>query len=135
PLSSLTAPQVAARAGEVAPQALEILRTASVPDAPAAEAPNGASVREFEDYADAVEFYQRQGWTDGLPIVLPTPELVAAVLAAGRRSPNETIGFNRVRRRTLTAEKVAVNAVMAGCLPEYAPVVFAVAAAMLEDAF
>jgi hypothetical protein len=135
PLSSLTAAEVAARARQVAPQALEILRSGSVPEEPSAESPASAGVRAFADYAEAVEFYQRQGWTDGLPIVLPTSELVAAFLEAGRRPPDETIGVNRVRRRTLTAEKVAVNAVMAGCLAEYAPVVFAVAEAMLDDAF
>jgi len=70
-------------------------------------------------------------WTDKLPIVLPTQERVAAMLAQTRRAPDEIVGrLQPTANRGLwefTVEKVAVNAVMAGCKPEYFPVVLALA--------
>ena len=93
---------------------------------------------EAYDLADAVEaneFYQNKGWTDGLPIVPPTEERVAVCLQAAGLTPDAVIGVERVRQRPLTAEKVAVNAVMAGCLPGYMPVIVAILQAMCEEAF
>jgi hypothetical protein len=90
---------------------------------------------EFADPLEAIEYFYAQGWTDGLPVIPPTADRIAAFLEAGRRAPDEVIGRNRVRRRTVTAEKVAINAVMAGCLPEYAPVVFAAVEGILADGF
>ncbi len=80
---------------------------------------------KVEDIADAIEFCFRQGWTDGLPVVPPTPERVGAMLAAARLDPKQEIGFVTHRSVSITAEKVAINAVMAGCKPEYMPVVVA----------
>jgi hypothetical protein len=71
-------------------------------------------------------------WTDMLPIVLPTEERVAAMLAATRRKPSETVGRMRSTHFReyweYTVEKVAVNAVMAGARPEYFPVILALGA-------
>ena len=71
-------------------------------------------------------------WTDGLPIVLPTEERVAAMLAATRRKPEEVVGRMRSTHFReyweYTVEKVAVNAVMAGARPAYFPVILALAA-------
>jgi hypothetical protein len=71
-------------------------------------------------------------WTDGLPIVLPTHERVAAMLARTRRRPDEIVGRMRSTHFRefwqYTVEKVAVNAVMAGARPEYFPVILALAA-------
>src|SRR5881628_223555 len=71
-------------------------------------------------------------WTDYLPIVLPTEERVAAMLAATRRKPDEIVGCMRPTHFReaweYTVEKVAVNAVMAGARPEYFPVILALAA-------
>src|SRR5689334_18730864 len=71
-------------------------------------------------------------WTDGLPIVLPTEERVAAMLAATRRRPDEIVGRMRSTHFReywqFTVEKVAVNAVMAGARPEYFPVILALGA-------
>ncbi|MEW6299888.1 MAG: hypothetical protein AB1671_19525 [Thermodesulfobacteriota bacterium] len=97
--------------------------------------PLQSATYEFADAFDANEFYQRQGWTDGLPIVPPTEERVRACLDAAGLSPREVIGVESVRQRPITAEKVAVNAVMAGCLPSYMPVVVAVLRAMCEPEF
>ncbi|MCW2395778.1 MULTISPECIES: hypothetical protein [unclassified Sphingobium] len=75
-------------------------------------------------------------WTDKLPIVLPTEERVAAMLAHTSRKPDEIVGrMQPTANRGLweyTVEKVAVNAVMAGCLPEYFPVVLAIASSGLS---
>ena len=90
---------------------------------------------ELTDALDVNEFYQDKGWTDGLPIVPPTEERVAACLEAAGLAPGDIIGVERVRERPITAEKTAVNAVMAGCLPTYMPVVVAVLRAMCEEPF
>ncbi len=70
-------------------------------------------------------------WTDGLPIVLPTEERVAAMLAGTRRKPDEVVGRMRSTHTreawAYSVEKVAVNAVMAGARPEYFPVILALA--------
>jgi hypothetical protein len=90
------------------------------------------------DVADAVaanELFQERGWTDGLPIVPPTETTVLACLRASRLGPAEVIGIEPVRRRRITAEKVAIAAVMAGCRPDYLPVVVAVVKAMCEPQF
>src|SRR5438128_1486097 len=78
------------------------------------------------------EFYHAKGWTDGLPIVPPTEERVSECLDAAGFAPGDIIGIERVRQRSMTAEKVAINAVLAGCLPAYMPVVFAVLGAMCD---
>ncbi len=75
--------------------------------------------------ADAVEFCFQQGWTDGLPVIPPTEERVRTMLEAARLAPKQEIGFVAHRAVSITAEKVAINAVMAGCRPEYLPVVIA----------
>lgn len=90
------------------------------------------------DVADALaanELCHENGWTDGLPVVPPTEDLVGKFLAAAGRDPGEVIGVEPVRQRRITAEKVAINAVMAGCRPEYLPVVLAAVAAMCEPEF
>ena len=77
------------------------------------------------DDADAIELCFAQGWTDGLPVVPPTPERVERMLAAAHLDPAHEITYVAHRAVSVTAEKVAINAVMAGCRPEYMPVVVA----------
>jgi hypothetical protein len=77
------------------------------------------------DDTDAVEFCFAQGWTDGLPVVPPTEDRVRAMLEGARLGPKQEVGFVAHRAVSVTAEKVAINAVMAGCKPEYMPVVVA----------
>src|SRR5262249_43351035 len=74
-------------------------------------------------------FYEN-GWTDGLPIILPTEERVAEMLAGTSRPPDEIVGHMTIttkkeRGMEYTVEKVAVNAVMAGARPEHLPVLLA----------
>lgn len=84
---------------------------------------------------DAIEIMFEKGWTDGLPVVPPTPDKVAAMLAGGGREADEVLGSVPARRKTVNAEIVAINAVMAGCRPEYFPVVVTAMEAVLDPAF
>ena len=90
---------------------------------------------EVADAFEANELYQRNGWTDGLPIVPPTETLVRAFLDSATLAPDQVIGVEPVRRRRITAEKIAIAAVMAGCLPEHMPVVAGIVKAMCDPAF
>ena len=85
--------------------------------------------------SEVVETFMERGWTDGLPIVAPTPERVAAMLATSDLDAEDVIGGIPRRGRFLTAELAAVNAVMAGCRPDYFPIVVAALAATLDPAF
>ena len=90
---------------------------------------------EWEDPADAIERCYELGWTDGLPVVPPTVELVQRFLDRAGLSADAVVGSLPERRRTVTAGKAAASAVMAGCLPGYFPVVVAATRAMLDPAF
>src|SRR5215468_8388944 len=89
-----------------------------------------SAIYELADALDVNEHYQQNGWTDGLPIVPPTEELVRGFLDAAGLAPGDIIGVESVRQRPISAEKVAINAVMAGCRPTYMPVVVSVLRAM-----
>ena len=101
----------------------------------ATEANLASAVHEVADAFEANELFQRNGWTDGLPIVPPTVAGAHAFLAAAGLAAEAVVGVEPVRRRRITAEKVAIAALMAGCLPEYMPVVVAVIRAMCEPQF
>jgi hypothetical protein len=90
---------------------------------------------EVADAFEANELFQRNGWTDGLPIVPPTEPGVRRFLETAGLPADAVVGVEPVRRRRITAEKVAIAAVMAGCLPEYLPVVVAIVKAMCEPEF
>lgn len=90
---------------------------------------------EVADAFEANELFQKNGWTDGLPIVPPTEDGVRCFLDAAGVAADDVIGVEPVRRRRITAEKIAIAALMAGCLLEYMPVVLAVIKAMCEPQF
>jgi hypothetical protein len=87
------------------------------------------------DSTDLVEWYYEKGYSDGLPVVPPTPEKVAAMLAALGGAPDTLEARVPPRWGGLTREILAINLVMAGCKPEYAPVVRAAMLALCEPAF
>lgn len=87
------------------------------------------------DPLSAIEFCYEQGWTDGLPVVPPTEERVQEFIAFTQRAPDEVVVTEQTRRRRITVEKVAINAVMAGCLPAYMPVILAALEAMGEEPY
>ena len=94
-----------------------------------------SSVHDAPDFAAVQELFHSRGWTDGLPVVPPTEDAVAACLEAALMPPEHVIGVEPVRGRAVTAEKVAVNAVMAGGLPLHFPVIVTALSAMLRDEF
>jgi hypothetical protein len=88
---------------------------------------------EVEDDLWAVNaFFDEKGWTDGLPIIPPTEERVAHMLAAVKRASQDVIGAVPPRWAPATVEKVAINAVMAGCLPQYMPLLVAATEAITD---
>ncbi|MEX1198813.1 MAG: hypothetical protein WEB57_13260 [Pseudohongiellaceae bacterium] len=84
---------------------------------------------------DPMEACFERGWSDGLPVVPPTPVRVLRMLRGTSREPDEVLGLMPPDRVPCTVEKVAVNAVMAGCKPEYMPVLLAALEAALDEEF
>jgi hypothetical protein len=88
-----------------------------------------------DETVDAIEFIYAQGWTDGLPVVPPTVEKVRAMVERSGRTADELIAELPPKGGKATVEKIATNAVMAGCLPAYMPVILTALEAMLEPHF
>jgi len=95
----------------------------------------GARKIELGEHDDAYEACFERGWSDGLPVVPPTPERVLRMLAGTTRDPKAVLGLTPPDLAPLTVEKVAINAVMAGAKPEYLPVILAAVEAVLDEAF
>ena len=90
---------------------------------------------ELGGYDDPLESCFERGWTDGLPVVPPTDERILRMLKGTSRDPKELVGRIPPNYGECTVEKVAINAVMAGCKPEYMPVVLAALEAALIPEF
>ena len=88
-----------------------------------------------DDPAAIIEAYYERGWTDGLPVLPPTEKSVAAMLDAVALGADEVIGTIPARSTVVVGRKVAINAVMAGCRPEYMPVVVAAVRALCHPEF
>ncbi len=84
---------------------------------------------------DDIEACFDRGWSDGLPLVPPTPLRVIQMLSGTTRDPAEVVGDVPPDYAPCSIEKIAINAVMAGCKPEYLPVVIAAVEAALQDEF
>ncbi len=98
---------------------------------------SGVASREvvFASAEDEFEAMYDRGWSDGLPLIPPTIERVKAMLAGTERRPDEIIAVVPPNLVDLTVEKVAINAVMAGCKPEYLPVVITALETACTDEF
>lgn len=91
---------------------------------------------EVADEFEAVQhLYLERGWSDGLPVAPPTPERVTALLSATDLDPQHVVAEIPPNWGAATVEKLAINAVMAGCLPEYLPVLIAAVEAISDPAF
>src|SRR3984957_2741716 len=88
-----------------------------------------------DDLLAAIDYCYEQGWTDGLPVVPPVVERVEATLAYEGRPPEAVIATHPATGLQLTLHAAAVNSVMAGCLPEYFPVLVAAFEAMDKPGF
>jgi hypothetical protein len=84
---------------------------------------------------DEFEFMFDQGFSDGLPLVPPTPERVIRMLSGTRRDPQEVVAVMPPNMGDATVEKIAINAVMAGCKPEYLPVILTAVEAVCTDEY
>ena len=104
----------------------------------AAEA-EGSPIRarriEIPPSVDPFEFMFEQGLTDGLPVTPPTPERVILMLQTTRRDSQEVVAIVPPNMAPATVEKIAINATMAGCRPEYLPVVIAALEAVCTEEF
>ena len=87
------------------------------------------------EWDDDIEACFERGWSDGLPVVPPTDVRILRMLQGTARKPDEIVGEVPPNLAPITVEKVAINAVMAGCRPEYMPVVLAALEAALEPVF
>ncbi len=103
--------------------------------AEAAGSPIRARRIEIAPADDIDEFMFDQGFSDGLPVVPPTPERVLRMLSGVRRDPQDIVAVVPPNMAPATVEKIAINAVMAGCRPEYLPVVIAAVEAVCTDEF
>jgi hypothetical protein len=90
---------------------------------------------ELGEIEDEIETAFERGWTDGLPVVPPTAARVLRMLEGTRRAPDEVVAIVPPDLVPVTVEKVAINAVMAGCAPDHLPVVLAAVEAACTDAF
>jgi hypothetical protein len=90
---------------------------------------------EIAELEDPMEACFERGWSDGLPVVPPTELRVVRMLAGTSRAPDEVLGLVPPDLQACTVEKAAINAVMAGCKPEYLPVVLAALEAALTEEF
>ncbi len=98
----------------------------------------GPAAKQLDLNDSAYEIYEHfydAGWTDGLPIIPPTQDLVEDMLRFTDRDPGEVISIVEPRQGQATVEKIAINSVMAGCKPEYLPVVIAAISAMVEPQY
>ncbi|MBI2154886.1 MAG: hypothetical protein HYV92_01350 [Candidatus Rokubacteria bacterium] len=139
PMASRPAVEVEALARAAFPRILAAL-TAPAPR-PLLGAPSGragleasrvelpADIDAFTDAAEA------RGWSDGLPLIPPTEDRVARLLEAVRLAPSAVLGVMPPRNGTVTAEKFAANAVMAGAMPLHAPLALAAVRAGLREEF
>ena len=87
------------------------------------------------ELTDAIELMFETGWTDGLPVVPPSEDLVRRFVARTGRDADELIAELPPLGGRATVERIAVNAVMAGCVPEHMPVVITALQAMMDERF
>jgi hypothetical protein len=130
PMHTATRDLVRARADAAVEALVDRLTRESL----AASAQAGVAPIDCANHLDDQEMLFARGWTDGLPVVVPTAAKVDAMVAASGRDATQRIGPVPPRWRMGTIEKIAVNAVMAGCQAEYFPVVLAAIDALLDDA-
>lgn len=122
---------------QVAPAVVDAL-TSSLPTSVATTSevePAPAGIVYRGDLDEVQEFFEERGWTDGLPIVPPTRDRVEAFLAHTSRDPGEVLGVLAPELREATVWNVAVNGVMAGCRPEYLPVLLGIVECLADPVF
>ena len=124
---------------QVAPAVVDALVRGSAGTSPAVDPDTGehaaGEVVVRGDLDTVAEFFSERGWSDGLPIVPPSPQRVARFLEHTSRSPDEVLGVLAPELRQATVRSVAVNGVMAGCRAEYLPVLLAIVECLADPAW
>jgi hypothetical protein len=92
---------------------------------PSTAAYSAATIKVRGTMTDAFRAFYERNWTDGLPIIPPTRDLAEEMLKGTSHKPDEVVGELAPQGGIATVEKIAINAVMAGCRPQYLPVVLA----------
>jgi len=137
PIGGLTRARVAERVERVLDAIVHGLTEpiAVAADARAVADEPAERIRCAEPWADAQRLFLERGWTDGLPIVPPTEEVVGAMLAGTRRAADQLVALLTPGLGRATVQKIAVNAVMAGCEPAHLPLIIAAVEAMADERF
>lgn len=134
PMGMISTTEIRKKAEDVLPEILK-LTTEWKPSGklPPIKLTYPAERMNFQGRVEDVErLFIDRGWSIGLPIVPPTPERVTQMLKGTSRKPEEFVGLVPPRMGVLTVELVATHAVMAGCKPEYMPVLIAALEALLD---
>jgi hypothetical protein len=133
PLGGISAEEVEKKADSAAE---EIIRKGTRSETPGEEGREKNRSHEVEGtVADALLFLYSKGWTDGLPVVMPTNDAVQEMLRGTDLTADYTLGSMLPLNGRVTVEKIAINAVMAGCRPTYMPVLVAAVEGLLEEDF
>jgi len=133
PMGMIPLAEIRKKADDAFPEILKVATQWTPSDQlPPMKPPYPAERFEFRGTAEGVSrlFYDNR-WSMGLPIIPPTPDRLAAMLKGTTRKPDEVIGLVPPRMGVLTVEMTAVHAVMAGCKPEYMPVLITAMEALL----
>jgi hypothetical protein len=128
PVASLTRPQIQERVRQLMPELVRILGAEAPVAAPAetpAPAPPAAPLVVGAELREAIEYYEGRGWTDGLPVVPVTESYLRQFLAETARDPQDVVFAMPHLNRHCTVRVAAINAALAGCRPDYFPVVLA----------
>jgi hypothetical protein len=136
PVGAATLAEVERKADVAAERVIEVLTRTAATSGTDSRPPSLADALEIPGtFEEAHEFLDASGWTDGLPVVPPTLKLVDQMVRAAGRDADELVAVLPPLMGEATVRKVAANAVMAGCLPEYLPVVLAAIEAVADPAY
>jgi hypothetical protein len=105
------------------------------PEAPPIVEPSSREIVCRGSFEEVNAYFEERGWSDGLPIVPPTMEKIAEFLSFTDRDPDESLGILLPENRSATIWAIAVNGVMAGCRPEYMPILIALVEAMADPIY
>ncbi len=136
PFGALKRDKVLATAEQCLADLMKLLSGETAGTASVAQADTGPALVSVEDDVDAVNrLYRDKQWTDGLPIVPPTPERVNKMLTGTTRKREEVVALVAPGFGAATVERIAINAVMAGCDPACMPVLIAAIDAVSSPEF
>ncbi len=141
PLTNQTPDEIRRAVDGCIDQVIEALTTppALVVEAPAAGVPAERLTIDGPDLLDALDrmtrLFLEQGWSDGFPLLPPTPDRVERMLRGTRRAPDEVVAVLEPGFGVATVEKIAINCVMAGCGSEHLPVLLAAVEAVADPKF